>query len=637
MRPVASRPARRSLLLGLAAGIVAGLLLLIGVSLAIGIANAGQVMPGVRIGGVDIGGLDSGAAEARLVDQLPSLSSGSATVVVDDMTEVVGYDELGRRYEMATMVDAALAVARGGDPVGEGIARLRNLFHPVSIPVTIRGYDEAAVERLAAALAERVEVLPADAQVVKDGVQFKVTPSRDGRALEASTASSAIAAALAAADPADVRVTLEPAVSEPMVSTADAWRAARAAERMTATLTLAIPAADEGEEPDPALTLKPETIAAWISFGATEPAPYGVILNPAPFAAALQPLAEVVDQEPVSARFAVAGSGLGGVIAGQDGRTLLVSESVQSLVATLEARAAGRTRSSMLLDVRLQEPGLTTAEAQAALPNMRMVSTWTTNYVPGVSNGFGVNISIPAHDIDGTTVAPGDWFSFWGGLGPINTARGYTQGGAIINGRSEPEGALAGGICSTSTTLFNAAMRLGLEIGDRDNHYYFIDRYPTGLDATVFQSEGFTQDMTFRNDTSQPLVIRGFGSPGRVTFQIWSVPSGRSVALSNATVSNHRPATDTTREDPDMAPGTSKRIESPHNGFDASVSRTVRDAAGTVVHQNTWFSDYRPVNGIVLSGGAAPVPPTAAEGTGGGGTTETSPSPSPSPSPAPTD
>jgi vancomycin resistance protein YoaR len=107
------------------------------------------------------------------------------------------------------------------------------------------------------------------------------------------------------------------------------------------------------------------------------------------------------------------------------------------------------------------------------------------HYVPGDGNGYGANISIGAWDLDGYNIAPGEWFSFWGGIGPVTVERGYRYGGAIINGRSVAQGALAGGICSTSTTLFNAAMRFGLEIGDRTAHYYYIDRYPTGLDATV--------------------------------------------------------------------------------------------------------------------------------------------------------
>jgi vancomycin resistance protein YoaR len=198
----------------------------------------------------------------------------------------------------------------------------------------------------------------------------------------------------------------------------------------------------------------------------------------------------------------------------------------------------------------------------------------------------------------------------------VTTDRGYRYGGAIINGRSVAQGALAGGICSTSTTLFNAAMRFGLEIGERTAHYYYIDRYPTGLDATVAIVDDSVVDMTFRNDTEHPIVIRGFGTPGQVTFQIWSVPNGRTVALSNPTITNSRSAIETTQVDTSMAPGTARRVEYPHDGFQSTVTRTVYGPDGDVVHQNTWFSDYRTVNGITLVGPAASAaePPPDDEG-----------------------
>ncbi|MCC6618414.1 MAG: hypothetical protein IT341_05165, partial [Chloroflexi bacterium] len=118
-------------------------------------------------------------------------------------------------------------------------------------------------------------------------------------------------------------------------------------------------------------------------------------------------------------------------------------------------------------------------------------------------------------------------------------------------------------------------------------------------------------DMTFRNDTEHPIVIRGYATPGQVTFQLWSVPNGRRVVLSAPVISNRRSAIETTQLVSSMAPGTARRVEFPHNGFDVTVTRTVYDADGNVVHQNTWFSDYRPVNGITMVGPPLPAPPPA--------------------------
>jgi len=384
------------------------------------------------------------------------------------------------------------------------------------------------------------------------------------------------------------------------------------------SLALEIPGAAEDEED---LTFSPETIASWLSFGADYGGiAYAIHIDEAAVLAAVEELAETVDQEPANARIAVAaGGGLGGVIAGVDGREVDVAATQEALLATLEQRGGGAPVASLALAVNVTEPALTTAEAEEALPRMQLISSWTTYYVPGDGNGFGNNINIPARDIDGRNLAPGETFSFWNSIGPVTVERGYHYGGVIIGGRSVAGGAIGGGICSTSTTIFNAALRAGLEMGIRANHFYYIDRYPDGLDATVYMDDNFTQDMTFRNDTENPIVIRGFGGNGFVTFQLWSIPTGRTVVITDPVTSNHRVAIETTQVSTSLAPGTSKRVEYPHNGHDVSRTRFVYDANGNEIHRNTYFSSYRTVNGITLVGpapaAAEPEPPADEGGT----------------------
>jgi vancomycin resistance protein YoaR len=386
---------------------------------------------------------------------------------------------------------------------------------------------------------------------------------------------------------------------------------------MVDDLELGIPGADQESLP-----LDAETISSWISFGPEAELSYTARLDTGAVATAVGALAEDINQDAINAQIAVgAGGGLGGVIAGQEGRALNVDETVAGLVDALKERAAGGSVASLGLAVDVTEPSFTTAEAEAQLPQMQMISSWTTYYVPGDGNGYGNNINIPARDIDGRNLAPGETFSFWGSIGPVTVERGFQYGGVIIGGRSVAGGAIGGGICSTSTTIFNAALRAGLEMGVRANHYYYIDRYPDGLDATVYMDDNFVQDMTFTNDTDNVIVIRGFGGNGFVTFQLWSIPTGRSVVITNPVTSNHRVAADTTVVDGSMAPGTSRRVEYPHNGHDVSRTRFVYDANGNLIHQNTYFSSYRTVNGIVAVGPAvvtqaepAPPPPPPGEG-----------------------
>ena len=605
------------MLIGFGATLTLGLLVLVGMSTAIGASAGANVLRGVAVGGVELGGLDRAQAADRLAAELPSLASGQAIIRVGEMEEAVAYADLGRGYEMDAMLDSAFAIGRGGNPISDGIGRLRTLANPTTLPVIVHAYDPDALSEISAAVARAVSHPPVEGAVLRDGTTFTVRASVPGTVVDAGAVSAALGAAVDTSDPADVVVELAPATVAPIVDTAMAEAAATAAEGMVADLELAIPGADEESLP-----LDADTIGSWISFGPEAEQAYTARIDTGAVGAAVAALAEEINQEAVNAQIGVgAGGGLGGVIAGQDGRALNVDETVAGLVEALRERAAGGSVASLGLAVDVTEPSFTTAEAQAQLPQMQMISSWTTYYVPGDGNGYGNNINIPARDIDGRNLAPGETFSFWGSIGPVTVERGFQYGGVIIGGRSVAGGAIGGGICSTSTTIFNAALRAGLEMGVRANHYYYIDRYPDGLDATVYMDDNFVQDMTFTNDTDNVIVIRGFGGNGFVTFQLWSVPTGRSVVITDPVTSNHRVASDTTVVDGSMAAGTSRRVEYPHNGHDVSRTRFVYDANGTLIHQNTYFSSYRTVNGIVAVGPAAavqavpePPPPPPGEG-----------------------
>ncbi|MDQ4036152.1 MAG: VanW family protein [Chloroflexota bacterium] len=614
MRPVATPPARRATLIGFGATLLAGMIIGIGLSAGIALATADKVLPGVSVAGVQLSGLGRQAASERLAAELPSLSTGSATLLIGDQHTTVSYADVGRGYELDAMVDAAFGVGREENPLADGIARLRALVHPAALPVIVHAYDEQPMARVTNEIARQFSVAAVDASVVADGASFTVTPAAAGTSVEADDVQQLLATALATTDPADVRLSLSPTVVPPTVSTALAEEVAASARTTVETLALEIPGAGDEE----ALSLDSETIASWLSFGPKLGGiAYAVRVDQAAVAAAVEGLVASVDQDPVNAQIGVAaGGGLGGVIAARDGRQLDVEATTEALLTTLEERASGTGIPSLALAVNVTEPALTTAEAEAALPQMQMISSWTTYYVPGDGNGFGNNINIPARDIDGRNLAPGETFSFWNSIGPVTVERGFHYGGVIIGGRSVAGGAIGGGICSTSTTIFNAALRAGLEMGDRANHYYYIDRYPDGLDATVYMDDNYTQDMTFRNDTENPIVIRGFGGNGFVTFQLWSIPTGRTVVITDPVTSNHRVATETTQVSTSMAPGTSKRVEYPHNGHDVTRTRFVYDPDGNEIHRNTYFSSYRTVNGITLVGptpAAAPDPPADEE------------------------
>jgi vancomycin resistance protein YoaR len=593
---LAAGPMRRGLLIGFFVTLAVGLMLLAGASVSVGLIHADRVMPGVSVAGVPLAGLDRGAAIAQLEARLPSLRDGNIVLRVDGDVQEIPFADLGRSYDLDATVDAAMGVARSGNPLTDAFTRLRALTQQTTLTSATLVQDSSAVDGLVASAVRRFDRRPVDGLVTDDpAVGFAPRAAIAGRAVDTDALRQSLALLLAAPTGADAELEVAVTREEPAVSTTDAVAAAAAARSISGT-----PLSLKGGGMK--IAIDEESLAGLITFGPRDDGSWGEAVDNGALEKLLKPIARRISGEPRDASFTFGTNGVSGVIPAEPGRRVRLAPSFAALLAVLEQRAAGSVVPSAALSVGVAQPLLTTREARAAAPRMQMISSWTTYYVPGDGNFWGANISIPAQDLDGMVVAPGEWFDFWKDIGPVTLERGYGYGGVIIGGRSVANGAIAGGICSTSTTLFNAGMRAGLEIGQKVNHSYYIERYPVGLDATVLKTDTYAVTMSFRNDTNDPIVIRSYTGNGFVRFDIWGVPNGRTVTLSAPVTSNHRTAIETTVFNPNLAPGTAIRREYMHNGFDATVTRWVRDADGTIVHEDTWFSHYNTVNGITEVG-----------------------------------
>lgn len=581
-----------------AAGVLAAALAIPAIVAAgMGLALDGRVMPRVSVSGVGIGFLTPAEAEAALRAGLPDLTTGEMTITLDGTVSTTAFRSLRRDHDYSALVSAAMAVGRTGTPWTDGQVRLTTLVVGTQLPDLVY-LDPGRLDRLVVDTAARAFTRPQDAAVVTnaDGT-YAVVPPHDGRRLHPDTIRAALNAALLIPRSGDAAVTLE---SEPVPAQVTQRQAAEAAAAARAMQAAPLQITDGTE----ALILGVAEIKAATGFGMGADDQYGVILDRGLLSGALDQLAAPIQRAPTNASFTWGGDGPPtGVIPAIRGRTLNVAGTVDAIVAGLHRRGVGLVVPSVALSGRFVEPALTTAEAEALLPNLVNLSSWTTWYVSSDGNGYGANISIPAWDLDGRVIMPGEDLDFWRDIGPVTFERGYTYGGAIIGGRSTAGVALAGGICSTSTTLFNAALRAGLEMNARMNHYYYIDRYPTGLDATVFATDYFSQTMSFTNDTESPLVIRSFAYPGMVRFDLWGLPLNRVVSFTNPIITNRTYAVETYEYTSDLPTGASQRVEYMHHGFDVTVTRIVTDGtSGEVIHHNTYDSSYKTVNGVTLIG-----------------------------------
>lgn len=609
---------RRSLGFRFALAFLLGIALVVGAGggglYAYGQQYAGRVLPGVHVGDTDLSGLTPDAARQALADAYASLGTGHVIVAGPDGGLTIGYAEIGRRADVDAMLDAALTAGRQGEPVADLIGVPRAALRGVSIePLVI--YDATKLTAAVAAIARAVDEDPVNATLTtaKDGT-FRLTPGRNGRVVDQAALVSAIASRISRLDaPAELAQPMTLVSVVPEIETADAEAARTAGERMAADLVLT-----RGKD---SWTIRGADLRKLISFSPSADGGLAPAVNAEGIDALLKPVARSVNQTASNATFKLNGSRVVVGAAAREGRALDLEATRLLVLDALMARQAGTAEPVVQPVVAVTQPAVSTAEAAKVAPTMREISRWKTYFQIYVNNGFGANIWIPAQLINGYVVGPGETFDFWKAVGSVTREKGYKDGGAIINGKTEPQGALAGGICSCSTTLFNAALRGGMKMLARRNHYYYIDRYPIGLDATVFISaSGSRQTMSFMNDTRYPVLIRGIntrvGSRGYVTFVLYSVPSGRSVSISTPIVKNARKATDSVQYTSSLPRGATKRVEYPADGKDVWRTVTVKEN-GKVIRSTTYYSHYAVITGVLLVG------------TGGGGT------PSPSASPAP--
>lgn len=232
-----------------------------------------------------------------------------------------------------------------------------------------------------------------------------------------------------------------------------------------------------------------------------------------------------------------------------------------------------------------------------------LLGQWTVHFTPSSFNGRGRNIRRPAQLINGMVIAPGAQFNFVKAAGPFTLANGYVTGAAIVGGEVKPDGVLGGGLCSAATTVFNAAVRAGLQIDRRTNHHFYISRYPVGLDATIWVTRRrASANVVFTNDTHNPITIKAIRARRYVTFQVWGISDGRRVIWADPIITNVRPAGTNIVYSNDLLPGRQRSFLSSSDGFDVVVGRTVTDAGGFVIHSDVFKSDYAPETGIIKRG-----------------------------------
>lgn len=165
------------------------------------------------------------------------------------------------------------------------------------------------------------------------------------------------------------------------------------------------------------------------------------------------------------------------------------------------------------LPIQVWKPTITTKSLQRI--KEKRLGTYTTRYNPYNVNRSH-NIHLSTQSIDHFVVPEGEIFSFNQVVGMRTPNRGYKPAPIIVRG--EYTEGIGGGICQTSSTLFNSVERAGLLVVQRVSHTKEVTYVPPGRDATVSWGG---PDFRFQNQLNQPILVAARADKGWLTVDIY--------------------------------------------------------------------------------------------------------------------
>ena len=249
-----------------------------------------------------------------------------------------------------------------------------------------------------------------------------------------------------------------------------------------------------------------------------------------------------------------------------------------------------------VIPLKITVPGKTLSDlGEEAFPDE--LGTYTTRYDPTNKNRSN-NLEISAKKINGTIIMPGETFSYNQTVGERTIAEGYKEAGAYAGGRVVQD--VGGGICQTSSTLYNAVLLANLEIVDRSNHQFLTSYVPAGRDATVAWG---SIDFQFKNTIEYPIKIEASVKNGVCTMSIYGIKEETEYeVVIQPVVLSYIPYTTKYEDDSTLEEGKEVVEQSGYTGCTSETYRIIK-LNGEVVSKTLLSKDtYDPMTRIIRRG-----------------------------------
>ena len=233
------------------------------------------------------------------------------------------------------------------------------------------------------------------------------------------------------------------------------------------------------------------------------------------------------------------------------------------------------------------EPTLYRAQLEGLFGRVSSFTTKTTR-----DQDRNTNIALSANALNGRVVLPGETLSFNECTGQRTGAKGYREAGAIAGGVLVDD--TGGGVCQTSSTLFNAVVRADLKIVKRSAHSWPSNYVEKGEDATVNYP---SLDFVFKNEGEFPVFVVAWYENQQVTVEIYGqmLENGMTIDLESKTTKTIKPSDELLYTfDASLPVGTRQFGREKRTGYEVDTYKVYKDSTGKEIERKKlWTTTYR--------------------------------------------
>ena len=318
-------------------------------------------------------------------------------------------------------------------------------------------------------------------------------------------------------------------------------------------------------------------------------------------------------------------------VEGQPGFGLDVASTVTLVKQAIDA---GQYQTTLTPTLTTIEPSVKLADIQG---NFTQIAKATTTYAfkgtaedteeqRAIIPNRAFNVEKAADAINKQVVKPGEKWSFNDVVGDRTEANGWKEANGIFGGDTLTL-QYGGGVCQTSTTLYNALLKIYpyIKINERSRHTIPSTYVDMGLDATVDTDH---IDLVFTNTSDHPLYIYAYSTENKMaksrkrdlTVVIYgqALPEGEEYKARTVVVSEEDPGPDEITESNRLFVGEEKILAEARSKYVVQVY-VDHYRNGEVVEPIFLYEDTYPGNPLRKLVGVKPTP-----------------TPIPSPTPTPT-